>query len=80
MERDLNFYRNVFGNSFAFKKQSEKSNFVKVINVDDISIYKQTIIQQGGSLTVPKIELSNKQIVIYYSDPDGNIFALLEKH
>ncbi len=82
MERDILFYRRIFGNNFIFKEdlveEIQNTDAVRIIDVNSIHSYQERIISHGGSLTVPEIELDNKQKIIYYSDPSGNIFALLE--
>ncbi len=80
MERDLLFYKRIFGKNFIFQDQTQNQNpdIVRIIDVNSINKYQNKILSYGGSLTVPEIELDNKQKIIYYSDPSGNIFALLE--
>lgn len=79
MARDLVFYKAIFGENFAFK-DDYKDDIVKIISVGNINTYSRPILSHGGSITVPEIILNNKQKIVYYSDPNGNIFALLQKN
>ncbi len=82
MERDILFYKRIFGDNFIFQEevqaQDEAPDTVRIIDVNSINTYQNKILSYGGSLTVPEIELDNNKKIIYYSDPNGNIFALLE--
>lgn len=75
--RNSLFYKNVFGYDFDFG-DDPSSDYVKFIDVDNIKNYKMKILNLGGDLTVSEIELRNHKKIAYFSDPDGNIFALLE--
>lgn len=76
--RDIIFYKKVFGDSFNLVSPNEQEDVVKIIDVDHIYDYEQEILNFGGELTVPTMDLLDKQKIAYYSDPNGNIFALLE--
>ena len=76
--RDIVFYKKIFGEQFIFQNYEEKSDIVKIIDVTHINDYENQIIEFGGNLTVPTVELRDKQKIAYYSDPGGCIFALLE--
>lgn len=77
--RDLLFYKKIFGEKFHFNiNKEDDDDFVKIIDVGNITDYESTILQLGGHLTVPTVELNKNQKIAYYSDPDGCIFALLE--
>lgn len=76
--RDIVFYKKIFGNEFIFKRNDDYNDVVKIIDVDYINGYKSRILEYGGHLTVPTVELKDHQKIAYFSDPDGCIFALLE--
>lgn len=76
--RDIIFYKKLFGDQFKFMKMEEKNDVVRIIDVPHINDFEQRILQLGGNLTVPTVELKDKQKIAYFSDPDGCIFALLE--
>lgn len=76
--RDIVFYRKIFGDEFMFKMADDYDDVVKIIDVDHINGYEKKILQNGGNLTVPTVELKDRQKIAYFSDPDGCIFALLE--
>ena len=76
--RDILFYKKIFGENFKFIKVEEKNDVVRIIDVPHINEFEQRILRLGGNLTVPTVELKDKQKIAYYSDPDGCIFALLE--
>ena len=77
MMRDLIFYKKIFGEAFHLTNKQQE-DFVQIIDVDHIRKYESQIFKFGGNLTVPIMELPDSKKVAYYSDPDGNIFALLE--
>jgi len=76
--RDIIFYKKVFGETFSLITPEENDDVVKIIDVDHIKDFEKQIIHFGGQLTVPTMELMGRQKIAYYSDPNGNIFALLE--
>ncbi len=76
--RDIIFYKKIFGEQFNFQNKNGYSDVVKIIDVTHINDYENQILQFGGNLTVPTVELKDKQKIAYYSDPGGCIFALLE--
>lgn len=76
--RDIIFYKKVFGETFNLITRGQQEDLVKIIDVEAIKDFEPQIIQLGGELTVPTMELMGRQKIAYYSDPNGNIFALLE--
>ncbi|MCH4890361.1 hypothetical protein EZV73_22450 [Acidaminobacter sp. JC074] len=78
MMRDIVFYRKIFGNEFKFPLVEDTKDVVRIIDVEHIIDYEQKILNSGGNLTVPTVQLKDSQRIAYFSDPDGCIFALLE--
>jgi len=76
--RDIVFYKKIFGNQFKFPLVEETKDVVRIIDVNHIIDYEQKILNFGGNLTVPTVQLKDNQRIAYFSDPDGCTFALLE--
>jgi len=76
--RDIIFYKKIFGNQFNFPLVEATKDVVRIIDVKRIIDYEQKILNFGGNLTVPTVQLKDNQRIAYFSDPDGCIFALLE--
>lgn len=76
--RDKIFYEKVFGERLSKEIMKNENDFVKILDVEEITTYEKEILKQGGCLTVPTMRLDANKRVAYFSDPNGNIFALIE--
>ncbi|MBN2797181.1 MAG: hypothetical protein JXR88_17345, partial [Clostridia bacterium] len=68
----------VFGEKLTNEIMKNENDFVKILDVEKITQYEKEILKQGGNLTVPTMRLDANKRVAYFSDPNGNLFALLE--
>lgn len=65
-------------NGAIMKKRDPKQPVVNSINVQDIDASIKAIEANGGKIVVPKSTIPGVGHLAYFTDPDGNIFGVIQ--
>jgi len=66
-------------NGAIMKKRDPKQPVVNSINVADIDASIKAIEANGGKIVVPKSTIPSVGHLAYFTDPDGNIFGVMQE-
>ena len=65
-------------NGGLYKRQSPQSRFTYYVQVESADEYSKKIVELGGKITVPKMEIPMGWFV-QAVDPEGNNFAIIQE-
>lgn len=60
------------------KRHQPKHGVIPTVDVEDLDECLKKVEKAGGKVVTPKAILSNTGFIAYCSDPEGNVFALLQ--
>lgn len=65
-------------NGGLMKRQQPGQSVCNTINVSSVDESTQKVIDAGGTIVVPKMAIPGVGYLVYYLDPENNMFGMME--
>ena len=65
-------------NGGMMKRTEEVKHPVFAVHVDSVDAYLEKVVEKGGKVVMPKMQISNLGYYAYIADPEGNVLGIWE--